>query len=390
MTAASPDAVTADLLQIARSLQPLIREHADEMERIRYLPLPLVEAFHAHRLFDLSLPRALGGLEVDVVTLVRVLEELAYADGSAAWAVGIGCGTSIIAGLLPQATAREIFRRGVVSGGAMAPNGRGVPVEGGYRVTGRWPFASGCTHCQWLVGGTLVLDGEQPRVVNGMPDWRTMVFPIDEVEIIDTWHVSGLRGTGSRDMAVHEVFVPEERAISFFTSRPWCDGPLQRFPGLSFLALTVAPIPMGLARRAIDELAELAKTKVPLGSASALKDRQHAQYEIAKAEAIVRSARAWLYEVTEELWEKSVRGDEVTVRDRATLRAACGHAALESSRAIDMAYTLGGGTALYETSVLQRCLRDAHAATQHIMLAPGNYEPLGRMLFGLQPASPVL
>jgi alkylation response protein AidB-like acyl-CoA dehydrogenase len=381
----------SDIIATAKSLQATVRDYADEAERIRHIPRALVDVFHQHRMFDLCLPEKLGGLEVDIVTLAHVLEEIAVADGSAAWAVGIGCGTSIIASYLPEKLARDIFRTGNVSGGAMAPNGRAIPVEGGYRVSGRWPFASGCTHCSWLVGGSLVFENDAPRMnAAGMTDWRTMVFPVDEVEIIDTWHVSGLRGTGSRDMAVKDVFVPEERAIGFFSQRPWAEGPLFRFPVLGFLALTISPIPLGLARRAIDELATLARTKVPMGSAAALKDRSIAQYEVAKAEAILRSARAWKYEVTEDIWDKCVRGDEVTVRDRAMLRAACAHAALESSRAIDMVYTLGGGTSIYETSVLQRCMRDAHAATQHVMLAPANYEPAGRIMFGLEPASPLL
>jgi alkylation response protein AidB-like acyl-CoA dehydrogenase len=379
-----------ELIATAIGLQPAIREHADEAERIRHIPREMVDLLHQHRMFDLCLPKEIGGLEVDVVTMVRVLEELAIADGSTAWAVGIGCGTSIIAGFLPRELAQSMFAHGIVSGGAMAPNGRATPVDGGYRVSGRWPFASGCTHCSYLVGGSLVFEGDAPRVRNGIIDWRTMVFPIDEVEIIDTWHVAGLRGTGSRDMAVKDVFVPEERAIAFFSQKPWATGHLHRLPALAFLALTVAPIPLGLARRAIDELSTLARTKVPVGSATALKDRQIAQYEIAKADAILRSARAFMYETTEAMWDKCVRGDDVTMKDRADLRMACAHAALESSRAIDMAYTLGGGTALYETSALQRCMRDAHAATQHIMLAPGNYEPAGRLLFGLEPASPIL
>jgi alkylation response protein AidB-like acyl-CoA dehydrogenase len=323
--------------------------------------------------------------------MVRVLEELAIADGSTAWAVGIGAGTSIISAALPEATAREVFQPRVVTGGAQAPNGRAVPVDGGYRVSGRWGFASGCTHCSWLVGGTLVMDGDAPRMIDGFPDLRTMVFPVSEVEIIDTWNVSGLRGTGSRDMQVKDVFVPEERAVSFLASQQrYVDGPTYRFPVLGFLALTIASIPLGIARRAIDELLVLAGSKMPMGSANKLRDRGVVQYEIAQAEAKLRSARAWLYEVTDAMWDQVVRGDEVSMHDRAMLRSACAHAAIESARAADTAYTLGGGTSIYETSVLQRCMRDTHAATQHVMLSPANYEVAGRLMLGLAPASPMV
>lgn len=377
-----------DIVSAARGLQTTVREFADEAERIRYAPPALVDVLHQHRMFDMVLPRAYGGLEVDIVTMVRVLEELAIADGSTSWAVGIGCGTSIISAHLPEAAARAIFQPRVVTGGAMAPNGRATPVDGGVRVTGRWPFASGCTHCSYLVGGSLVFEGDAPRMRGGMPEWITPVFPSDQVEIIDTWHVSGLRGTGSRDMAVHDVFVPQDRVVGLFSRETHVDGPLYRYPVLGFLALTIAPIPLGVARRAIDELIALAEGKTPMGSFSKLRERAITQYEIAQAEAKLRSARAWVYEITEQIWDQTVAGGEVTMRDRAMLRAACAHAALESARVCDTAYTLGGGTALYEASVLQRCLRDAHAATQHVMLAPPNYEVAGRVMLGLDPPSP--
>lgn len=386
-TATAPN----DLIASAIALQPTIRDFADETERMRQCPPALVDILHQHRMFDMILPKTYGGLEADIPTMVRVLEELAVADGSTAWAVGIGCGTSIISAAMPEATAREVFQPRVVTGGAQAPNGRAVRVDGGYRVSGRWGFASGCTHCSWLVGGTLIMDGDAPRMLEGgLPDWRTMLFPMSDIEIIDTWHVSGLRGTGSRDMQVKDVFVPDERAISLVAAQRHVDGPTYRFPVLGFLALTIAPIPLGIARRAIDELLMLAGAKTPMGAMNKLRDRAVVQYEIAQAEAKLRSARAWLHEITDEIWEQAVRGDEVSMHDRAMLRSACAHAAIESSRAIDIAYTLGGGTAIYESSVLQRCMRDAHAATQHIMLAPNNYEVAGRLMLGLPPSSPMV
>lgn len=372
-------------------LEPIVRSFADETEAGRQCPPKLVEILHERRMFDMILPRAYGGLEVDVLTMLRVLEELAVADGSTSWVVGIGCGTSIISAYMPEATARDIFRTGAVAGGAIAPNGRAVAVPGGFRVSGRWPFASGCTHCAWLVGGSLIVEGAGVRMLaGGFPDWRTMVFPVEELEIIDTWHVSGLRGTGSRDMVAKDIFVPDDRALGLLSSSVRVDGPMYRFPVLGFLALSIAPIPLGIARRAIDELLLLAGAKTPMGSANKLRERAVVQYEIAQAEAKLRSARAWLYEITAEIWDKVVARDEITMRDRVLLRMACAHAAAESARAVDLAYTLGGGTSLYSTSVLQRCLRDAHAATQHVMLAAANYETAGRVMLGLDPASPLV
>jgi alkylation response protein AidB-like acyl-CoA dehydrogenase len=248
-------------------------------------------------------------------------------------------------------------------------------------VTGRWPFASGCTHCTMLVGGCFVTaaEGSAPAP----PEYRMAIFPVDEVEIIDTWNVSGMRGTGSHDIEVKDVFVPEERMLALNTP-PCVEGPTYRYPPMGFLALTISPIPLGIARRAIDELIALAAGKTPMNMGSKLGERPLTHIEIAKAEAILRSARAWMYEIMDEIWDKVVAGDEITAADRAMVRMACAHAATESVRAVEIAYTLGGGSSIYESNILQRCLRDVQTTTQHVMLAPTNYEPAGRAMLGLE------
>ena len=391
MTATTTPIGTTDMLAAAKALGPTIREFADETERIRQCPPALVDILHQHRMFDMFTPKKYGGLEDTIPNLVRVLEELATHDASTGWVVGIGNGTAVVSAFLPEDIARSMYTRGAVTGGAQAPNGRAVPVEGGYRVSGRWPFGSGSTHCSIIVGGAFVFEGDAPKILpGGMPDFRTVVFPVEDVEIIDTWHVSGLRGTGSRDIEAKDVFVPEDRLLKMYGGTPVVDGPNYRFPTLGFLALTIAPIPLGIARRAIDELIGIAAGKTPMGSFNKLRDKVITQVEIAKAEAILRSARAWLYELTDELWDKAVRDVEITMHDRAMLRMACAHVAFEGARATDIAYTLGGGTSIYETSVLQRCLRDAHAATQHIMHALPNYELAGRVMLGLDPGTPMV
>jgi alkylation response protein AidB-like acyl-CoA dehydrogenase len=171
--------------------------------------------------------------------------------------------------------------------------------------------------------------------------------------------------------------------LSLMASKPVIDGPNYRYPPLGFLALTIAPIPLGIARRAIDEVLALAEGKRSMGIGPTLRDRPMAQHEIGRAEAILRSARAWMYEVANEVWDKATRGDEITPSDRAMVRAACAHSALEAVRVVEIAYRAAGGTAIYESHALQRCLRDANTATQHVQLAAGNYEPAGRALFGL-------
>jgi alkylation response protein AidB-like acyl-CoA dehydrogenase len=380
----------ADLIAAARSLQPEIRAAADEAERQRRPPLAIIQKLVDARLFDLIKPKAIGGLETDVITMMQVIEEASIADASIGWCVGIGLGTSIISGSVSVEVAREVFAPGMVQGGAFAPNGRGTPTNGGLRVSGRWPFVSGSPHCNWLTGGTIVFDGDQPRMATPqLPDWRMPLFPRSDVEILDTWHTGGMRGTGSHDVVVRDVFVAEDHMIRMGATQPVQPGPLYRFPVIGFLALTIAPVATAIARHAIDEVIELAQKKVSLGTQKPVRERSLPQHQIAEAEAELRGGRAFLYEAAEDAWSTLERGDPVPMHQRALVRLACVHATMASVKATEIAYRLGGGTAVYETSVLQRLLRDVHTITQHVQLSANNYEPAGRVLFGLDPGTPV-
>ena len=376
----------ADLIQRARDLAPAVRAAADETERGRRVPQHLLQLLIDARLFDIVLPQSLGGLEVDILTMMRIIEEISIADGATGWTVGIGAGTSILAAFLAEDVARAIYTPGTITGGPVAPMGRATPVDGGYRVTGRWPFASGSEHCAWLAGGSLVFEGPAPRMLaEGVPDWRMMIFPAADVEIIDTWSVTGLRGTGSHDIAVHDAFVPAERSISLLAMEPKHSGPLYRFPIFPFLTVSIATVSTGIARRAIDDFIALAQSKVSTGSGVPMRERTTIQSEVAQAEATLRSARAFLYETVAEVWAHIEAGNTATVEQRGLIRLAGAHATLSAARAVDMMYTLGGGTAIYETSTLQRQFRDVHTATQHITLNAANYELAGQILLGLSP-----
>lgn len=378
----------ADLIQRARDLAPAVRAAADETERGRRVPQHLLQLLIDARLFDIVLPQSLGGLEVDILTMMRIIEEISIADGATGWTVGIGAGTSILAAFLAEDVARAIYTPGTITGGPVAPMGRATPVDGGYRVTGRWPFASGSEHCAWLAAGSLVFDGDAPRMIaNGIPDWRMMLFPAADIEIIDTWNVSGLRGTGSHDIAVKDAFVPAERSIGLGVDAPNHAGPLYRFPIFAFLAMSIATVGTGIARRAIDDFITLAQTKRSTGASVPLRERATVQSEVAQAEATLRSARAFLYETVAEVWEHIVAGNSATIEQRALMRLAAAHATISSARAVDMMYTLGGGSAIYETSTLQREFRDIHTATQHVILNAANYELTGQILLGLKPTT---
>lgn len=379
-------------LAAVRALAPAIRARVDEIEQGRRVPLDLVHGLVAAGAFRLCIPHALGGAESDVATLLDVIEEVARADGSAGWVVMIGATSGLVSGYLPTDVAQEIFGDpDVVTGGVFAPRGEAVVVEGGYRARGRWAFGSGSEHCRWLLGGCVVVEDGKPRLLGrGIPDSRMMFFPASDVQIVDTWTVSGLRGTGSHDLEVRDAFVPAGRAVSLVTDRPRVDGPLFRFPVFGLLALGIAAVATGIARTAIDELVRIAGGKTPTGSTRRLGERGVIQMQVAQAEAALESSRAWLRSAVAEAWEAAGRGDAIPVAQRTTLRLAATEATIRATKAVDLMYEAGGGTSIYATSPLQRCFRDVHVATQHAMVATSTYELTGRILLGLDTDSAML
>jgi alkylation response protein AidB-like acyl-CoA dehydrogenase len=252
-----------------------------------------------------------------------------------------------------------------------------VREDAAYRVTGRWRFASGCQHCDWLMGGCIVQDG-------GSPHARMVFFPVRDAEIIDTWTVSGLRGTGSHDMAVRDLRVPVARSVSITDDRPVAPGPLYAFPIFGLLAVGIAAVAVGIARGALDEIEHLATAKTPTGGRRLLAERPTVQAQIAEAEATAGAARAFLSEVVDEAWHAARAAGAIPVPVRARVRLAATHATAAAARAVDVAYTAGGGTAVYAESPLQRAFRDIHVVTQHMMVAPATWELAGRVLLGLE------
>jgi alkylation response protein AidB-like acyl-CoA dehydrogenase len=384
----SETAVSADehpLLKAARRLAPALRARADETERGRRVPLDLVGEMADAGIFRMCVPRAIGGGEVEPGILLRVLETLGEADGSAGWCAMIGATSGLLSGYLPAPAAAEIYGDArAIAGGVYAPTGKAVPTTGGYRVSGRWAFASGSEHCTWLMGGSVIVeDGAPWLLANGAPDAPLMLFPARDVEVIDTWTVSGLRGTGSHDIAVRDLFVPAEHAVSLVRDRPRAPGALYTFPAFGLLAVGIAAVALGIARRAIDELVALAGGKTPTGSRRVLAERPTAQVQVSEATALVRAGRAFLVEAVDAASNAARRSGAISVAMRADVRLAATNATLAAAKAVDLMYNAGGGTAVYATSLLQRCFRDVHVVTQHLMVAPATYELTGRLLFGV-------
>jgi len=368
----------SSIVDAARDLADLIEANADDGERIRRLPLTTVKALNDAQLLRMCVPEAYGGPEVDPVSVVKAIEAVAHSDGAAGWCTMIASTTSSMASMLPEAAAREIYGdSSSITGGVFAPNGKGVATShggvDGFSVSGRWAWGSGTQHCRWVLGGALCDDGT----------FRLCWFPQSEVTFHDTWYTTGMRGSGSLDYSVTDVFVPSERTIQPAVTRPVVRTPLSQFPNFTLLAAGVSAVGLGVARRALVELVELAQGKKPQYSSKTLAQSGFTQIELARAEGKLRAARAFLLDELQSAWHAAVAGHEVTVEARTGIRLAATHAASVAAEVADTAFTLAGGTAVYDTSLLGRCLRDSHVVTQHIQTAPKLNETIGKLLLGL-------
>lgn len=378
--------MTAELLRAAEALDPRVRELAPTIEAERRLAPELAEAFGKAGFWRACIPRQAGGLEVPLREQLAAFEALARADGSAGWCAMIAATAGVVYAYLDPATAAELVRANpeASTAGVFAPTGTAEDDDGGVRVNGRWRFASGVGHADRITLGVLPTTGGAPRTTaSGAPEIAAVLLDAADIEIVDTWTVSGLRGTGSHDVVVRDVVVPRERLYSIMGERRH-DGALYAFPVFGLLALGVGAVCLGIARSAIDELRELAGGKTPTGARRRLADRAHVQMEVAQAVAELEAARAFVADAVDEAWAGAEAGHEPTLEQRARLRLAATNAARGSARVVDRMYEAGGGSSVYAQSRLQRDFRDVHACTQHMVVAPPTWELTGRVLLGVE------
>ena len=377
--------VANPVLERLAPLLPVIAARAAEIEQARQLPADLAAQLVDTGVFKLCVPHELAGGEAPPPVLLEAIEAAARADGSVGWNIMIGATSGTTAAYLEPAAARLIHGSPrAVTGGIFAPRGKAVREGDGWRVSGTWQWASGNAQVQWMKGGCIAWEGGKPRMVrDGVPEVLTVYLPREQISFADNWYVSGLCGTGSCDMTVEDVFVPAAHALSLVRDRPRVDAPLYRFPVFGLLAMGCAAVALGIARGAIDDLVALAGAKVPTLARRPLAERAGTQAEIARAEAGVRSARAFLLEAIDAAWRDAERGVAIEIERRMALRLAATHATEASARAVDACYTLAGGSSVYRTSPLQRRFRDIHVITQHMMVAPPSYEVAGRVVLGL-------
>ncbi len=378
------------ILSAATALTPMIQECREDIERGRRLPLSLVDALKQAGVFRMTMPRAWGGAELDPLSQLRIIEALSAADASVGWCVMIGCDSGYFSGFLDQQVAREMYPDiDAVTGSALTLTGRAVKVKGGYRVSGRWPFSSGCQHSAWLVGGCLVYDGEQPRLrPNGVPETRQCYLPAEAVTILDTWYTMGLRGSGSHDFTVSDCFVPEERTFSYQELKFYRSGTLYRFP-LNVL-FKAGGVPLGVARAALDALLEAGQRPSRLtiigGQAlppRTLREEEFVQDAVGRAAALLGAARAYLFATIGELWATLEAGREVSLRQRAEFQMVHPQVFAMCTEAVELLYKARGGSAVYTGNVLDRCLRDIVTMNQHVVNSLRFYATGGRLLLGL-------
>ncbi|MEJ7846081.1 MAG: acyl-CoA dehydrogenase family protein [Acidimicrobiales bacterium] len=357
----------------ARRAATVAAERADASETARALDGAVVTALVEGGLMRLPVPAAYGGPEADPLAMVDALATVAAGDGAAGWCAMIASTTASMAWFADPGFAREAYGDPTsITGGAIAPNGVGTTVDDGYRVTGRWQWGSGTAHCRWILGGTLTDDGA----------YLLAYAPAEQVELLDTWWSSGLRGTGSGDVAFHDVLVPRQRCVHPLGATPTIDGDLGRFPVFGLLAASIASVAVGIARHAVEAVVDQAGGKTPMFSSSTLAASALAQHDVAAAEAAVGAGWAFLTDELAMCWALVQAGDDVPVERRARLRLAAVHATREAARTVDLAYETGGGSSVFAANPLQRCFRDVHTATQHLMVSPRVLETVGRIRLG--------
>jgi indole-3-acetate monooxygenase len=378
------------VLQAARELAPDFSLRAQEGETARTMPDDLVGRVRSAGLFRLALPISLGGLELDPLTILEVVEILSQADGSAGWTVLIGNSTAFFAWLDP-AVARAMIgdNQGFCSTSMFGPMGRAHP-EGdhGFLVSGRWPFNSGCPHSEWLQVGVFVMDDQKPRMRDATnPDWRFAFVRHDAARIENTWDALGLRGTGSHHLTLESVVVPVEHLAAPIFEPACHPGPLWRLGLFDLAGVLMAGFPLGVARRAIDEFTSMARTKFRGSPTNTVAGNDHTQMLLAQSESRLRAARLYVYDVVARVWNTCLNGERPAPPQRAELALAACHAMRAALDAVDPLYRLAGAEAVFTGHPLERCLRDLHTGSQHIIFSAAREQEFPRILLGIDPAT---
>jgi len=382
------------LINVARKILPELSERSGEIDALRQIPQDLADKMAAEGFYRICTPAQLGGLAQDPNTLYEICETLASANGSAGWCIFIGSTSQYLLGALAQEQQHEMMTDiNVITSGVFADMGTALYEERdnkpGYLINGHWRWGSGCRNAAWISGGIHEIDGNGDAHQSTDSVLTRVFFKPEEIEILDNWHVSGMRGSGSSDYRVENIWVPALRMASSIEQTELRHLPIYRYPKFALLALPIGAITLGMARASINEVIKIANQKTPQGSRRTLAHRPGLHRDIGVADSKLSAAREYLYALSEEVWQHC-QTKEPTVQQRQKLRAANVHAVNTAVDVVDKMYTLVGGTSVFETSCLQQHFRDVHVATQHMMVGEPVMELAGRVLLGLDDIAPGL
>jgi alkylation response protein AidB-like acyl-CoA dehydrogenase len=379
----------AGVIARAEAVRPFIAAAANDIERERRLPAPLLDRLHEAELFRLLLPRSSNGIETDPVTFFRVIETIAQADASTAWCLSQAGGCAMSAAYLDLPVAQAIFGsdpRAVLAWGP-GPKVRAVECEGGYRVTGVWAFASGGRHATWVGAHCPIYQaGGAPRLdEDGLQQERTMLVRSEDVVWTDIWNTVGLRGTASDQFALDDFFVRADHSITREFDRECREtGPLYRMGSGTCYQVGFAGVACGIARGALDCFVDVARNKVPRGGKSPLRDNAVVQSGLAQAEVNLRAGRGFVLQSMAEIWKHLCAGASITVEQRVIVRMAATHAIHKAREAVDFAYNAAGATAIFENHPLERRFRDIHTVTQQLQGRLSHFETVGAWMMGAE------
>jgi alkylation response protein AidB-like acyl-CoA dehydrogenase len=374
-----------DIARRITRLKPVIESHADDAEAQRHLSSVVARAMAAAGLYRVATPKSLNGAEAHPITQVKTIEAVSQIHGSTGWNLMIGVEVMGMLGAIYDRTVMdELFADAeLIISGAVNPLGTAVREDGGYRVTGQWPFVSGIHNADYFWSQSVVHENGAPvHDAQGLLLCEHLV-PAGQFEILDTWHVSGLKGSGSHDVCVKDLFVPQAHISHVQRQIPFEPGTLYRLPSFSRLAYNKVGVATGIARAAIDQFVQLACEKKPRASGNLLRDRVDAQRAVAEAQRLIGSARSYVFETVSDLWETVDSGGKPSAKQKAVLQLSCSGAANDAVKAVEMLYSAAGASANFESCPLARSMRDVLVVRQHISVSPQYTDAVGRVLLGM-------
>lgn len=392
----SPELSSTSLLEGLTETGPILSAQVEEEEASRRISTRSLNILRDAGFLKLFLPKSLGGLEEDPLTVAKAVEEVAKYNATAGWTMMVANVSAWWCGRLPEAGIEELYGKGpdTLMAGAFHPPMKATPVKGGYRINGRSPLTSNVHEAQWIFVTAFVMNGDQINMNNGIPEIRGIVMDAKELTILDTWYTLGMRATDSNDIEAKDVFVPDHRSFALvpdFQPNQHFRGPLYQFPAIGAgIACLIAPVALAVAQNAIQEIKSLAERKIPFGSMVSIRDRGTIQRKLGIAEALVQSSKAYLHQTIASCWNKILDGHAISLQEKANMLLASTHTNQSCLQAVDLMYSAAGSSAIYTKNKLSLHFANAQVIRQHGFANESRYETAAQVYLGLMPDLPVI